>query len=146
MSQIVNVLAGKGNEVHTVTRDTTVFDAIKKMVDHNLGSILVKDQAALYGIFTERDYLRRIVLEGRDSRTTQIHEVMVSRLIYVSPSTSVEDGLAIMTQERIRHLPVMDEDQLVGLVSIGDLVKFLSREREIEITYLKEYISGGYSG
>lgn len=146
MSKIASVLAGKGSEVYAVTRETTVFDAIKKMVDHNLGSILVKDGATLCGIFTERDYLRRIVLEGRSSRTTPIHEVMVSRLIYVSPATTVEDGLAIMTQKRVRHLPVMEENELVGLVSIGDLVKFLSREREIEITYLKDYISGGYPG
>ena len=144
MGKIADVLARKGDEVHAVTRETTVFEGIKKMVDNNLGSIIIKDGDSICGIFTERDYLRRVVIEGRTSITTPIHEVMTSRLIYVAPSSTVEDCLTIMTKKRIRHLPVMQEGKLAGIVSIGDLVKFLSKEREIEITYLTEYISGSY--
>lgn len=144
MGKISDVLTRKGKVVHTVDRETTVFEAIKKMVDNNLGSVIVTDADSICGIFTERDYLRRIVIEGRTSKTTAVHEVIGSRLICVAPSDSVEDGLAIITQQRIRHLPVMDKGKLVGIVSIGDLVKFLSKEREIEIKYLTEYISGDY--
>jgi CBS domain-containing protein len=144
MGKIADVLAGKGKEVHTVDHETTVFDAVKKMVDKNLGSVIVTSEGEICGIFTERDYLRRIVVEGRASRTTSVHEVMVSRVVYVAPSGSVEDALTIMTQERVRHLPVMEEKALVGIVSIGDLVKYLSKEREIEIRHLTEYIRGDY--
>lgn len=144
MAHIAEVLAGKNNKVFTMDRHATVFEALEMMVANNLGSVLVTEHGALCGIFTERDYLRRIALEGRTSRETHLENVMVSRLICVDPSSSVEDCLAIMTQKRIRHLPVMEEGKLAGIVSIGDLVKFISAAQEIEIRYLNDYIAGKY--
>ena len=144
MAQIAEVLAGKNKKVFTMDRHASVFEALEKMVANNLGSILVTDDGALCGIFTERDYLRRIALEGRTSRETRLEEVMVSRLVCVDPSSSVEDCLAIMTQKRIRHLPVMEQGKLAGIVSIGDLVKFISAAQEMEIRYLNDYITGKY--
>jgi CBS domain-containing protein len=144
MAQIAEVLAGKNKKVFTMDGHASVFEAIETMVANNVGSILVTNDGALCGIFTERDYLRRIALEGRTSRQTRLQEVMVSRLICVDPSRSVEDCLSIMTQERIRHLPVMEEGKLAGIVSIGDLVKFICAAREMEIRYLNDYITGKY--
>lgn len=146
MGQIAEILARQKSQVQTVEPGTTVFDAVRKMVEHNIGSILVADGDDIRGIFTERDYLRRIVLENRTSKTTRVDEVMTPKLVCVDPDRSVEDCLAIITQERIRHLPVMEQGRLVGIVSIGDLVKFLSKERAIEIRYLTDYISGKYPG
>jgi CBS domain-containing protein len=146
MGRIAEILVVKNREVKTVASDATVFEAIKTMVESNVGSILVADGETIRGIFTERDYLRRIILQDRSSKTTKIGEVMTSKLICVDPQRTVEDCMAIMTQERIRHLPVMEGGVLVGIVSIGDLVKFLSMQREIEIRYLTDYISGKYPG
>ena len=144
MAQIAEVLVGKNKKVFTMDRHASVFEALEMMVANNLGSVLVTTDGALCGIFTERDYLRRIALEGRTSRETHLEEVMVSRLVCVDPSSSVEDCLAIMTQKRIRHLPVMEEGKLAGIVSIGDLVKFISAAQEMEIRYLNDYITGKY--
>ncbi len=146
MALVAEILEGKGGTVLTVDRDATVFDAIQKMVGENVGSVIVTHGETIAGILTERDYLRRIVLEGRTSKTTRVHEVMSPKLICVDPSRSIDDCMAIMTQQRIRHLPVMDQGAIVGIVSIGDLVKYLSNEREIQIRYLTDYIAGKYPG
>ena len=144
MSQVSDLLARKGGEVHTIGRGAMVFDAVKKMVDANVGSLIVVDGERTVGIFTERDYLRRIVLEGRTSRNTPVDDVMSSRVICVDPERTVEECMSMMTQQRIRHLPVMSGGRLAGIVSIGDVVKFLSRERETQIKYLTDYIVGKY--
>jgi CBS domain-containing protein len=144
MGRIAEILGNQKRDVQTIGKDATVLDAIRKMVEQNIGSILVVDGDEIRGIFTERDYLRRIVLEDRTSKSTRVEDVMTSKLVCVDPGRSVEDCLAIVTQERIRHLPVLEEGRLVGIVSIGDLVKFLSKERAIEIRYLTDYISGKY--
>ena len=144
MGRIAEILAKQKQKVQTIEPEATVFDAIEKMVQQNIGSILVVDGDEILGIFTERDYLRRIVLKNRTSKSTAVREVMTSKLVCVDPGRSVEDCLAIVTQERIRHLPVLEEGRLVGIVSIGDLVKFLSKQRAIEIRYLTDYISGKY--
>jgi CBS domain-containing protein len=146
MNRVADILASKGSEVHTIDRRATVFEAVEKMVAKNVGALVVTDGEAIAGIFTERDYLRRIVLEGRTSRTTPVQEVLTERLIVVDPSRPVEECMALMTMERIRHLPVIDDRRLAGIVSIGDIVKHLSRERETEIRYLTDYISGKYPG
>jgi CBS domain-containing protein len=146
MGIVANILNEKGKEVFTIDRDVTVYEAIRKMVGSNVGSLLVTDKDGVCGILTERDYLRRIVLEGRTSKTTQVHEVMTTKVICVDPSYSIEQCMAIMTQERVRHLPVMEDSKLVGLVSIGDLVARLSREQKAQIRYLKDYIEGHYPG
>jgi CBS domain-containing protein len=144
MGRIKEILAVKNRQVRTIAPDATVLEAIRNMVEHNVGSILVSDGETILGIFTERDYLRRIVLEDRTSKATRVEEVMTAKLVCVDPERSVEDCMAMMTQQRIRHLPVLEGEKLVGIVSIGDLVKFLSMEREIEIRYLTDYISGKY--
>lgn len=146
MSRVAELLAGKKPTVHTVDKRATVFEAVKQMVDANVGSLIVTDGDAIHGIITERDYLRRIVLEGRTSKTTAVMEVATERLIVVDPSRPVEECMAMMTAERIRHLPVVDGGKLIGVISIGDIVKHLSREREAEVRYLTDYISGKYPG
>jgi len=146
MGTIANILAAKGTQVHTIRSDDTVFDAIKKMVELNTGSLLVMDGKEIRGIVTERDYLRDIAVAGRTSKTTRVHEVMTSRVVVVHPNAEPEEAMAIMTHQRIRHLPVVDKGKLAGIVSIGDLVKHISQDRKYQIQYLTDYITGKYPG
>ncbi len=146
MGRVADILAVKGDRVLSIPPDSTVYDAIETMVRHNVGSVVVADGSDVLGIFTERDYLRRIVLEGRTSKTTRVRDVMTERLVCVEPDRSIPECMAIMTRERIRHLPVIDRARLAGIVSIGDLVKHLSAEQEVEIRYLTDYITGKYPG
>jgi CBS domain-containing protein len=143
MADVAKILSEKGSDVIRIAGDATVFDAIKKMVEANVGAILVtgSDPDKIEGIFTERDYLRRIAVEGRTSRDTLVREVMTSPVIAVGPETTVEEAMALMTDRRIRHAPVIDDDHLLGMVSIGDLVRLLSQEQSFKIRYLTEYIS-----
>jgi CBS domain-containing protein len=142
MGRVSDILRSKGGDVLQIEATETVFDAIKKMVEANVGSILVTDSGQIVGIMTERDYLRKIVLEGRTSRETQVGEIMSSPLVYVTPQTTIEECMAVMTDRRIRHLPVVEEDDVIGVVSIGDVVKYQSREQSFQIQYLTDYISG----
>jgi CBS domain-containing protein len=146
MSRVADILASKGAHVHGIAGDATVHDAIAKMVEYNVGALIVKERDGIAGIFTERDHLRRVTLGGRDPKTTVVREVMTPRIIYVEPHTLVGDCMNLMTRERIRHLPVVIGQEVVGLVSIGDLVKHMANEREVEIRYLTEYIHGGKLG
>ena len=142
MATIGDVVAEKGAGVSRIGPDNTVFEAIKEMVDANTGSLLVTDGNEIAGIITERDYLRRIALEGRTSKDTLVREIMTSPVLYVEPSCDVDEALALMTDRRIRHLPVVSGGTLHGLISIGDLVRFQTREQSFQIQYLEEYISG----
>jgi len=146
MGTIAHVLTAKGPQVHTIRPTDTVFDAVKKMVELNSGSLLVTEGDAIHGIITERDYLRNIVLAGRTSKTTQVREIMTSQIVVVKPDTPVEEAMAIMTDRHIRHLPVVDRGKLGGIVSIGDLVKQISQDRKFEVQYLTDYITGRYPG
>ena len=144
MGRVSDILRSKSGEVLKIDASATVYDAIEKMVERNVGSILVTDGAQVVGIMTERDYLRKIALQGRTSRETQVREIMSAPLMYVTPETTVEESMAIMTDRRIRHLPVVGgDDDVVGVVSIGDLVKYQTQEQSFRIQYLTEYISGG---
>ena len=145
MADVAKILSEKGGDVISISGDATVFDAIKMMVEANVGAILVTagDADKIDGIFTERDYLRRIAVEGRTSRETLVRDVMTSPVIVVSPETTVEEAMALMTDRRIRHAPVVDDDHLLGMVSIGDLVRLQSQEQSFKIRYLTEYISAG---
>lgn len=146
-TRVKEILRHKGYDVLTAEPDMTVYECIASMVKHNVGSILVMDGSTIAGIFTERDYLRRIVLKGRTSKTTKVREVMTTNLIRIEPSETVERCLAIMTQEKCRHLPVVDEDgELTGIVSIGDCVKQLSRVAQSQVEDLRGYIQGQYPG
>jgi CBS domain-containing protein len=142
MNQLTEILAEKGDAVLRVEADASVLDAVRRMVDSNVGSLLVTDEGRDIGIVTERDYLRRVTLEGRDERDTPVRQIISSPLVVATPQTTVEECMALMTDRRIRHVPVVAPDgEVVGLVSIGDLVKFRSRQQSFELQYLTEYIN-----
>lgn len=140
MSKVSEVLGEKGNEVIGVNPTATVYEAIEQMVEHNCGSLLVMEEGDIAGIFTERDYLRKITLQGRTSKTTAVQEVMNSPVVVVEAGAEIDEALAMMTDRHIRHLPVVSEGQVVGVVSIGDLVKYKTKEQEFRIGYLEDYI------
>jgi len=141
MATVSEILEGKSRDVIRIEGTATVFDAVKAMVAANVGAILVTNGDEIEGIFTERDYLRRIAVEGRRSRDTMVNEVMSSPVMVFTPETTVEEGMAVMTDRRIRHAPVVAEGELVGMISIGDLVKFISKLQSFQIQYLTDYIS-----
>jgi CBS domain-containing protein len=145
VGDVAKILSEKGSTVIRISGDATVFEAVKAMVEANVGAILVTgaDPDQIQGIFTERDYLRRIAVEGRTDRDTPVREVMSSPVIAVDPDTSVEEAMALFTDRRIRHAPVVDDDVLVGMISIGDLVRMQSAQQSFKIQYLTEYISAG---
>ncbi|HEY7344786.1 MAG TPA: CBS domain-containing protein [Gaiella sp.] len=138
-----DILDAKGTDVLGIEGSATVHEAVARMVDANVGSLLVYEDGALAGIVTERDYLRRVAVEGRDERTTPVRQIMSPELVYVGPEASIDECMAVMTERRIRHLPVLgDARDVLGIVSIGDVVKFQSREQSVQIRFLTEYISG----
>jgi signal-transduction protein with cAMP-binding, CBS, and nucleotidyltransferase domain len=141
MEQVSDILTGKTGSLLTIASDASVFDMVKQMVDANVGSLLVTVDGRIEGIVTERDYLRRVTLEGRTDKNTPVSEIMTSPLIVVTPQTPVEECMAIMTDRRIRHMPVVDNGEVIGLVSIGDLVKFQSQQQDFKIQYLTDYIT-----
>jgi signal-transduction protein with cAMP-binding, CBS, and nucleotidyltransferase domain len=141
MSTVMEILAGKGNGVLSVDADASVLEAAQQMIDANVGAMLVSVRGRINGIVTERDYLRRVTLEGRTDRETAVREIMSSPLIVVSPETTIEECMALMTEQRIRHLPVAEHGRIVGVISIGDVVKFQSQQQSVQIQYLTEYIN-----
>lgn len=142
--RVSDLLRRKGTDIVSTGPESTVYEAIETMVKHNVGSILVLDGEDIAGIFTERDYLREIVLQGRTSKTTRVEEVMTSDILTVSPEETIEKCMAIMTEHKCRHLPVVYDGALVGIISIGDCVKHLSRKARDEVKDLRAYISGRY--
>ena len=140
MAAVSEVLTEKGNEVIGVPPTATVYEAIEQMVENNCGSLLVMQKDNIAGIFTERDYLRKVALQGRTSENTPVQEVMTSPVIVVEAGAEVDEALAMMTDRRIRHLPVVEDGRVIGVVSIGDLVKHKTREQEFRIRYLEDYI------
>ncbi len=141
MNRVKEILDEKGHDVLQIEADETVFDAVKRMVEAGVGSLLVREGGEVAGIFTERDYLRRMTLEGRDDKETPVREVMSSPLVVVTPQNTIDECMAMMTDRRIRHLPVVDDGDVVGIVSIGDIVKFKSKQQSFEIKYLTDYIT-----
>lgn len=145
MITIQDILNEKGSRVYSVNSDKTVYESLEKMAAHNVGAVLIMDGDKLAGIFTERDYMKKIVLQNRASATTAITDVMTPNPVCVTPKDSVENGLAIITQKRLRHLPVIDDGKVVGIVSIGDLVKKKISDLNATIKTLNDYIHGqGY--
>jgi IMP dehydrogenase len=143
MAQVSDILDAKGRDVLRIDASATVLDAVEAMVEGNVGALLVDDGGRLTGIVTERDYLRRVTLEGRDERTTPVRDIMSAPFVYVGPDATIDECMAIMTERRFRHLPVLDdENELAGIVSIGDVVKFQSREQGVQFKFLTEFISG----
>ncbi len=141
MKTIKELLDTKGHDVFSVGPDTSVYDAVKTMAERNIGSLLVMEGDSVLGTVTERDYSRKIALEGRSSRDTTVGEIMSRPVIFVRPDQTVEEGMALVTEKRVRHLPVLQDGALVGLVSIGDLVKAIIDDQKFMIEQLVNYIS-----
>jgi len=140
------ILNQKSRNFYTIPPDATVFEAIEMMDNKNVGALLVMDGKKLVGMFSERDYTRKIVLRGKRSRETKVAEIMSTNLTVTHPREPVEKCLRLMTDKRIRHLPVLDGDKVVGVISIGDLVKWVISCQSAAIAHLENYISGGYTG
>ena len=141
MTTVSEILDQKGHAVLEIEADATVLDAVRRMVEANVGSLLVAEGGRVVGIFTERDYLRRVALERRDDEATAVRAVMSAPLVVVTPETPIDECMAVMTDRHIRHLPVVSAGDVVGLVSIGDLVKRRSEQQSFEIKYLTDYIT-----
>jgi CBS domain-containing protein len=139
---IKDVLQEKGSTVWSVTSSDMVYDALKLFADKDIGALLVMDEGKLSGIFTERDYARKVILKAKSSKDTTVGELMSREVFYVSPSDTVDDCMAIMTDRHVRHVPVLENGRVVGLISIGDVVKQTISAHELTIEQLKKYISG----
>ncbi|GGN06895.1 inosine-5-monophosphate dehydrogenase [Thermus composti] len=135
------VLLRKGGAVYAVSPQATVLEALKRMAEHDVGALLVMEGDRLSGIFSERDYARKLVLLGRFSKDTRVEEVMTREVITIAPETSLAEAMRLMTEKRVRHLPVVEGEQVVGVISIGDVVKAIITEQEMVIEELSRYIS-----
>lgn len=142
MKTVSRVLQAKGDQIFSVGPDTSVFDALGEMLERDVGALIVMKDGKVVGIFSERDYARKIILAGKASRDTAVSEIMTSRVVCARPDLTLEECLALMTDKRIRHLPVMNGDDLVGVVSIGDLVKGIIDDQRFLISQLESYVSG----
>lgn len=142
MGKVRNLLQTKGNDIFAVEPSIMVYRAIELMCEKNIGGLLIVENNKLVGIFTERDYARKLILKGKSSKDTPIRDLMTSNLITVTPDTSVDDCMRVMTGRKIRHLPVLENGQLVGLISIGDVVRFVIEEQKSIIEHLEHYITG----
>jgi len=143
MQTVKQILEGKGSTVWTIHPDQYVFEALQLMAEKEVGALVVVNAGRLVGILSERDYARKIILRGVSSRETTVRDIMSNRVVFVTPEQTVEQCLALMTEKRCRHLPVLDEGKVVGLVSIGDAVKATIAEKEFMIGQLENYIMGG---
>lgn len=141
MKKIRELLEEKGTQVWSIAPESSVYDALALMAEKNIGALLVIDQGQTVGILSERDYTRNVILLGRTSKDTQVSKIMTSRPVCVSPEQTVEEGMALMTERRVRHLPVIENDQVLGMISIGDLVKAIIAEQQFIIQQLEHYIS-----
>ncbi len=140
MKLIRHILLEKGHDVQSVSPELTVFDALKLMSEKDVGALLVKEGDKISGIFSERDYARKVILVGKSSKDIRVREIMSEKVYFIKPQNSVEECMAVMTSKKVRHLPVMDGEKLAGIISIGDVVKALIEEQNFTIDQLVSYI------
>ena len=145
METVADILGYKGTEVHSVTPGTTVLSAVEQMCDKHVGALLVSNAGIPLGIFSERDLMKRVILAGRDPVKTPVCEVMTTDVVCIAPSTLAREAMAIMTDRRCRHLPVVTGGKISGILSIGDLVRWASHEQAFEIQLLTDYVRGAYA-
>lgn len=140
MNFVSQILKDKKGKIWSVSPRETAYNALQIMSDQNLGALLVIDKRGVVGIFSERDYARKVILKGKSSKTTPVSELMTKKVLYIDPGTSVEDCIALMTERNVRHLPVIEKNQLVGIVTVGDVLKQLIEDQKFEIQELERYI------
>jgi CBS domain-containing protein len=141
MGTVKHILQTKGNMVHSICPDCSVYEALETLEDKNVGALVVLDnEQRLIGVFTERDYARKVVLKGRSSKEVMVMDIMGDRPVSVSPSTSIDDCMQLMTDKAVRHLPVVENDKVIGIISIGDIVRFILSEKDFIISNLEHYI------
>ncbi|MEJ5241660.1 MAG: CBS domain-containing protein [Anaerolineales bacterium] len=143
MTTVREIISSQGANVITISPQATAFEAMQKMAEHNIGALLVAEEGRILGILSERDCVRKLDIQERSSRTTRVEEIMTPRVLYIEASRSIEECMALMLEKNIRHLPVMEGDQLLGLISIRDLLKAIVDEQQILISNLERYIIGG---
>ena len=141
MKSAIQLVEAKGNETWSVAPGSSVIDALRLMAEKEIGAVLVTEGDTLVGVLSERDYARKVILEGRSSSDTRVDEIMTRDVVYARPSHTVQECMALMTDKRVRHLPVMDDDKLFGMISIGDLVKETIAEQRFIIEQLEQYIT-----
>jgi CBS domain-containing protein len=144
MRLVRDLLAAKGNEVWSVTPETKVFDALRLMAEKRVGAVLVLEENDLVGLFSERDYARKVILLGKSSKETPVKDIMSSKIVSVRPDQTIDECMSLMTDNRIRHLPVMNDGKLRGIITIGDVVKAVIAEKQGVIEQLEQYITGTF--
>lgn len=140
MTLVSQILQAKGSQTWTITPNATVFDALSLMAEKDIGALVVVENDSVIGIFSERDYSRKIILQGKSSRNTKVQDIMTDEVLCVRPDQSVSKCMALMTDKHVRHIPVLDNGRLVGVISIGDVVKAIITEQQIMINHLEDYI------
>lgn len=145
MLKVLDVLKSKANNIWSITSKEMAYKALEIMADKDVGALLVIDEEQLVGIFSERDYARKVILEGKSSRETTVKELMTTKVFSISTDRSIEECMALMTAVHSRHMPVMEAGKLVGVVSLGDVVSVIIAKQKIELDDLKNYVTGGYS-
>jgi CBS domain-containing protein len=140
--KVSDILSTKGRNVWSIEPGASVYDAMKLMAEKGVGALIVREGEHVAGVISERDYARKVILEGRSSRTTEVRQIMTAHVLYAGPEQTIEECMAIMTDKRVRHLPVLEQERLVGVISIGDLVKAIISEQQFRIEQLEQYIKG----